>query len=530
MHCTICYETDEKLTAIEVDLTTQHHLCNRCLTDLFTAEFESDSEDSDINFEIKHDPTLENELHEDQELIEGDESFDDDISIKSESLALPDGTYSNSNVTQDDTSALLDEKPSVISLESLKVECSFCGERSVNRKTLADHMRACHPEEKVNRCLICRLFFRGVQQYEEHIRDDHGGFSQRCDICLEGYVRDEQWKHRTNCLGRLVFECVECEERFISREGFEKHVSNHQNSEDRKRSTYKERRIHEHVFTCALCEDDKTYEENIYWNHVHEIHDGHHLRCPHCAKTFRNRKHLIVHTGSRCKVSATARQKSAEINEHEPSKCDLCSKTFRNRALLKNHVAKIHKAKAAVCDLCGLSFANRAQMRYHQKKSHTEPAEKCPHCTKRFHLAADLRQHLTTHEMTGKFVCEECGRVFKRKVGLELHVKSHQRNNGQLNQRMVPGSTGRHACELCDRRFKHNYILVAHMKTHDPDRVLEKKFACKECDKKFATSAGLYCHLKGKYVHQKMTCPVCNAIIKGKERYAVHLAAHSDQS
>ncbi|KXJ76489.1 hypothetical protein RP20_CCG009605 [Aedes albopictus] len=530
MKCTVCFGTALKLTPIEAELAAQHHLCNRCLSDLFTADLETDSEDSDSNFEIKDDPTVEYES-DGQYSNDCDEPFDDSISIKFEPVEDHIDSDGNPNGDQEEpldvqlrVKPLRKRKPRVTPLEKLKVKCSYCDELSVNRKTLAEHIRECHPDEKVHRCLICLSFFKGIQQYEEHIRDVHAGCTERCNICLEGYVRKDKWKHTNTCLGRLLFGCTACDERYVSQNGFQKHVKSHL-SNDGKKATHQETRTQEQVFTCTLCEDDKVYEENSYWNHVHVIHDGHHLRCPDCGKTFSNRKHMIIHTGSRCKVGAKARENYAKAKtEYAPSKCELCSKTYRNQRLLQTHVAKVHKVKPVVCDLCGISFANATPLRYHKIKSHTEPAEKCPQCPKRFHLAWDLRQHLATHETAGKFVCEECGRMFKRKPALELHVKSHQ------NRRSIPGTTGKHACELCDRRFKHNFLLVAHRKVHDPDRVLEKKFACKVCDKKFASYAGLYCHMKGKYVHQKRSCPVCNVVIKGKDRYAEHLVGHSGQS
>ncbi|XP_065082964.1 zinc finger protein 585B-like [Ochlerotatus camptorhynchus] len=527
MECTICYRVDSKLTPIDAKLVAQHRLCDRCLSDLFTKDFEqglsSDSDDSTSNFEIKSNFNLADELHLEHESYH---EYDDDVSIKSESGVLL--------IDKDANTLEEDVKPATISKKAipkdkLKEKCALCDERTTNRRSLAAHMRRSHPEEKVNRCHICRLFFKGVEQFEEHIRSEHAGFSHICVVCLEGYGRGEKLEHEKSCIGRLLFECIECREQFVSKEGLMKHLDSHQILEDLKESSYQEMRALQRIHTCVLCDDHQGYEENAYWNHVHRDHDGRHLRCPDCGKTFRNRKHMVVHTGVQCKVGAKAREKAAKMQKLVQSRCQYCSKSFRNRTLLQNHVAKIHKAKPVVCDICGLSLANRNQMRYHRIKSHTEPAEKCPHCPKQFHLATDLRQHLTTHDVIGKFICEECGRVFKRKVGLELHIKSHLKDAGQPNRRMIPGTSGKYACELCDRRFKHNYVLLTHMKIHDPDRVLEKKYDCKECDRKFATSAGLYYHMKGKYVHQKMTCPVCSAVVKGKERYEDHLAVHSEQ-
>ncbi|XP_062564831.1 zinc finger protein 275-like isoform X2 [Armigeres subalbatus] len=534
MNCTICYESDEKLTLIEADLAEEHRLCKRCLNDLFTAELgndpSGDSDDSKAHIVIKCDPTLENETQEDLPIsIKREEEYlsEDNVSIKSEPGEFQFVSEVNSS-EEDQPAANPEPKPEP--LEKGKLKCSFCDERCNNRRAMAAHMDICHPEEKINRCRICLLFFKGAKQFDQHVQDEHDGFTHSCGICMEGYERGKKQEHEKMCLGRLIFECVVCNERYVSKDGLEKHLDCHQTAADRESPSEfnRELRSFEKIYTCTLCEDDKSYQENLYWNHIHEAHDGRHLQCPDCGKTFRNRKHLLVHAGLQCKVSTKALRNAAKVNKPEPSKCTECSKSFRTRTLLLSHIAKLHKVKSVVCHLCGLCLPNKYLFRYHRLKFHTEASIKCPKCPKQFHLAGDLKQHLVTHDTTGKLVCEECGRLFKRKLGLDLHMKTHQKSSGRAKRKEVPDTSGKHVCEVCDRRFKHNYLLVAHAKTHDPDRHLHKTIPCTLCDKKFETSAGLYYHMKGKYVHQRMTCSVCNVVIKGKEKYAKHLATHTE--
>lgn len=245
MKCTVCFRVDSNLTPvsysntafrirtkfrrllytsqIDAELVVQHSLCDRCLSDLFTRDFErdlsSDSDDSSSELEIKGDFKLEDEFH-----LEHDShhEYDDHTSVKSESSAL----HIDEDATTLEEPALISKK--AIPKDKLKEKCTLCDEWATNRRSLAVHMRRCHPREKVNRCHICRLFFKGVEQFEEHIRSEHAGFSHICVVCLEGYDRGEKLEHEKICMGRLLFECFKCREQFVSNEGLMKHLDSHQ--------------------------------------------------------------------------------------------------------------------------------------------------------------------------------------------------------------------------------------------------------------------------------------------------------------
>ncbi|XP_055626428.1 zinc finger protein 585B-like isoform X2 [Toxorhynchites rutilus septentrionalis] len=398
--CTICHRISPDLTPIAISWVPEHQLCARCLFDLLAREYGSDlSSSSDLDSDCSARDSISATALDDgngfPDLERTEINIEPEILIENQ---LSDVDNDRTNECGIELSSKDMRRGKTASRVNLKLQCTFCNEKVANRRSLARHMRKLHPEEKINRCHICHLFFKGVESLEKHIRDDHNGFAHMCTICMEGFGEGEKDEHEKSCLGRLMFTCSFCEERYTSKAVIWKHLDSHETNETDKDSSYKEMRSFQKIYCCALCDDGRGYEENPYWNHIHHKHDGRHLRCSDCGKTFRTRKHMVVHTGVQCKVGLKAREKAARLHQQIESFCQFCSKSFRNRTLLQNHVAKIHKAKPIVCDVCGLSLANRNQMRYHKTKAHTEPTEQCPHCPKIFHLITDLRQHLTTHE------------------------------------------------------------------------------------------------------------------------------------
>ncbi|XP_053683188.1 zinc finger protein 845-like [Sabethes cyaneus] len=514
--CTICDQNAFKVTPIECN--TDHKLCDRCLLDLLTRKFESDTSGDENDTK----------------------SFNVLTSIKEEPLDEISEPENVQTVHQPEV-CVLEFSPGVAKVEteetdpvkqppeSIKFKCSFCDEGACTRKALGVHITLFHPEEKKNQCHICKQFFKGVGSLEAHAKSVHGGFSYACDICTEGYHKEEKLIHESNCLGRLVLECAVCQEGFVLKEGLWKHLDGHELTEENKALSFRETRKKWKVFTCLLCSDDRAFDEKSYLRHIHYEHDGYHLKCKDCGKQFRKQMHLSVHIREHCKIGARARKYVADHPKLAvESQCPHCPKRYTSAAYLNGHITRIHKALPVVCDICGHTAFNKERLQYHMVKAHTEPTEQCPHCPKAFHLLADLQQHLITHDTAKKFVCAECGAVFKRKLGLDTHTRSHQKF-GKVRKRTTANETAKFRCDTCGKRFKHNYLLLSHMHIHDPNRHVDKKHSCLECGKTFTTKAGVYYHMKQKFVHQQITCTVCSLLIKGRERYLEHLRLHSQK-
>jgi len=132
------------------------------------------------------------------------------------------------------------------------------------------------------------------------------------------------------------YQCVECVEKFDSKELFDIHRSGHANN-----------------MKCAICnmvlKSLKNYEKHCLRCKPYE--------CQICGRVVRFRpnfiKHMRVHTGQQ--------------SERHKYKCEVCHKEFMSFEYFKVH-KKIHNENVNLtCEICGKVFSALASLRGHSK-------------------------------------------------------------------------------------------------------------------------------------------------------------------
>ncbi|XP_065082963.1 zinc finger protein 62-like [Ochlerotatus camptorhynchus] len=410
----------------------------------------------------------------------------------------------------------------------LKVACRYCDHRTTSKTMLYKHYDEFHVDDRMNRCRICFLWFKGRVPFEQHVQEKHQGHQRQCDICLQGYDELlELEQHKGKCLGRVLFECATCLRSYVKKDGLLKHFANHDGITEDPESLFSVVRSLQKIFICALCGDDRGYEEEPYNTHVKEAHNGYHLLCPDCGSKFRQHRSFVNHRSGQCRVGTRAQEKVTSLYAPVKSQCPHCSRCYKNRWGVEVHIRRIHKAKPAECDVCGLKLASTSLVKTHKISVHTEPKFECSLCQKKFSSKYNYQSHLISHQKEGINLCEQCGGKFKTKYILKLHIKRAHENGTitcvKKDPPEGPSTSKEHMCEICEKCFSGPVRLRIHMKIHDPNR---KQYGCEMCDAKFLTRIGLKQHMANKDAHQEATCSVCNTFFKTRERYDEHMLKH----
>lgn len=418
-------------------------------------------------------------------------------------------------------------------LKDFKISCKYCDHKTTSKTLLRKHNDEYHAEEKTVRCRICFVWCNGKALFEQHVQQEHQGNQRQCEVCLEGCVElAELEKHKKNCLGRVLFKCPACPLNYVKREAALKHLQTHEALETLENSVSETRSMHK-IFTCALCADDRGYEEQPYNEHIKEVHNGYHILCPDCGAKFRLHRSFVNHRSSQCMFGEKSKEKVSIMYAPVVTQCLHCPRSFKNRWRMEEHIRRIHKAKPAECDICGLKLASASLVKSHKLSVHTEANIQCPHCQKKFVSKYYFECHLATHQ-EGSHLCEECGGKYKTKQILKLHIKRVHNLNKAPRIKTEPAEkssptpdTELIKCKVCEKEFKGPVRLRIHMKIHDPNR---KQYGCKMCDAMFVTRIGLRQHMANKDVHHEVTCAVCNTYFRSRERYEEHMLKHAAES
>jgi hypothetical protein len=107
--------------------------------------------------------------------------------------------------------------------------CKFC-----NQRFTTDHERNKHKDEnhKFYRCQICEDFFTTDFDYIEHIQTEHNNRDREplpCHVCGQQFKSVTQLKIHTdsNCGTEKMFQCEQCESKFLTQATLNAHMMIH---------------------------------------------------------------------------------------------------------------------------------------------------------------------------------------------------------------------------------------------------------------------------------------------------------------
>ncbi|KAF4521399.1 hypothetical protein B566_EDAN018157 [Ephemera danica] len=341
--------------------------------------------------------------------------------------------------------------------------CSYCHKNYGRKKHLVEHVKNIHGELSGPRiCPGCSRQYKNAASLQMHLKS--------C-IALNalGFTGPSRIN---NPLSREYLEprfpCNQCGKVYLSRSNLGTHVKNiHgelskpitcsecaavcKNYRSRMVRARKIRKTGESKFRCPECHKNYTTKAHLI-DHVRFIHGdlSASVTCPHCSKTFKNRRAEFDAT---VEATSTIRTKGFI--------CNFCPKAYFHRTHLTTHIKNIHGVLSTprTCPACNSIFKNDHSLRIHMKY-------RCRFQKYTIYLnfalqinspggwfTGKIRRRRATRFSPGKkFFCQYCKKVFCRKDNLRTHVKNI---HGEL---AVPRT-----CSKCLKVYKNANSFNVHL-------------------------------------------------------------------
>ncbi|KAF1405545.1 PR domain zinc finger protein 5, partial [Spheniscus mendiculus] len=415
----------------------------------------------------------------------------------------------------------LHQKPS----EEKEFKCRNCGKKFPVKQALQRHVLQCTENispgdsSRSFQCSVCNTSFSSESSYEQHKEACRGDarFICKADSCGKRFKsKDALKKHKENVhsgkkefnvssggkkqtsnmflvlnlqirvnLVHEIFECQECDKKFISANQLKRHMITHSEQVQHRQQHCE---LPHSVSSICL---NPVLEEPPIETHSEERP----FQCEECKALFRTpfslQRHLLIHNSERTfkcdHCDATFKRKDTlnvhiqvVHDGHKKYKCDLCDKAFVTPSVLKSHKKTHTGEKEKICPYCGQKFASNGTLRVHIRSHTGERPYQCPYCDKAFSKNDGLKMHIRTHTREKPYQCSECNKAFSQKRGLDEHMRTH---------------TGEKPfqCDVCDLSFSLKKMLIRHKLTHNPNRPMAE---CQLCHKKFTRNDYLKVHME----------------------------------
>ncbi|XP_062564835.1 zinc finger protein 493-like isoform X1 [Armigeres subalbatus] len=415
--------------------------------------------------------------------------------------------------------------------------CTLCNKSS--SKLITHHLCLCCSDR-----LECgrgeSIFFVPVE---------HDVRKVECDVCQEPVLKDDLERHQERCSpGRTIFRCTVCDADYLDKASLWKHLESHEILDEAKEKCCQEMNVSYDLHKCVLCNDQRGYQESVYWNHVHEDHDGFFLQCPNCCDNFRSRKLMMDHDND-CKVSSISAEGSiCEENcavLAEPSK-ELDDNLFEESTIEftdcgiptevktendENQFDFVNKQKKFVrkqCSSCGQEF--RKHITFTTHKCYIESKVKASMATP----STESQKTEETVNKQKKFVrkqCSSCGQEFRKHITFTTHkcyieskVKAAMATTSTETQNTEETApSAKFQCPHCHRLLKNQGNLRVHIFT------LHRPYKCNICGLQMGSYSQVKSHKNAVHTKPDQKCPHCGRMFKAKT-FQNHLNSHQKAS
>ena len=409
-------------------------------------------------------------------------------------------------------------------------DCHICYRVLKDKHTLYNHLRNCHmgeeefwnqeiPAEKLKySCDICELKF-----LSESVLKFHGSTHRErvCHICYKKrskmnmrnhlekmHKADEDYWFQDIPEEKLLFQCKECEKKFVSENALKVHSKVHlsQDFEKLKSECYNQQT---QTFSCKLCYKNFNEFYNLL-NHMSRIHRS--------LKELWSRKietQELKYQCLRCEVKCYSQEllKMHQIVHTQNQFGDLKKSSFDSAT------------KRYICKLCHVSYKQVYNLSSHISTVHQTDAEL-------------FKKDITADDLV--YECSEanCKKKFPSEPSLEYHRKLHSVKRVKSKKLKVKVESRERFCQLCYITYKKPHFLKAHkIKVHSMEldaferevRSEDLKYPCTKCSRVYLTENTLNHHMNVKHYkgYKISICKLCdidfkNPIKFNSHRYKVH--------
>ncbi|XP_033726157.1 putative zinc finger protein 66 [Pecten maximus] len=313
---------------------------------------------------------------------------------------------------------------------------------------------------------------------------------------------------------RILFQCVECKNKFFKYENLLWHQYNTHGLASFTKCP-----------VCSVSTDNGSLLTHMVQHHpkyqVQPRTDKltppvYNYKCSQCDKTFTKELTMLIHQqkhmpnkqfdpekGNQCPVCNVNFTTFGNMRRHfkvihsdeKPFMCHLCGKSFKTNDTLKCHV-KIHDREKHLnfkCKTCGKGFFRSRLLKEHETL-HIPGATTCmcDICGKRFRLKPNLSKHMNSvHNLERNHACVTCGKTFKLKEQLKNHMRYHVIKEGKVGE--VGNMYGKiYKCETCGKFCPSSYALKIHKTSHSSER----PYTCELCGRSFKVKSKIQRHIR----------------------------------
>ena len=382
-----------------------------------------------------------------------------------------------------------------LNLHEMYFHCKLCKKHIAINSALKLHMKESHPNEN---CLLCelhpkKLYFADKDDYEKHMKLDHGEKSIKCDLCHETFSSKSEDNYKKHIDEHEKFN-RELEGIGDNSGMYSDHTSGSLNSEH---FIVQNRNL---AHFCKFCQKDVLKNEDCreHMQYFHQVSPQNH---PEVQQVF------------------------LEVNDQ-----DINEEEYENPLELTPEEEEIQEASEEIEVQIVEDFSNQNQPLSTAKNDNKEEIldEKVKKGQRNYSDAeifedfSNEKEPLSSKDVLGKF-CDVCDKIFQTNdLLLEHKISSHKTFE----------------CHFCRKKFKTLEGKKSHiLQKHESAQELEKEFSheCHLCTKKFKTLEGKNTHLA--HLHglaqekgEELKCNLCYKVLNGKNALEQHSKWHKNKN
>lgn len=276
----------------------------------------------------------------------------------------------------------------------------------------------------------------------------------KCTACYKFFATRERIQKHMLVHGSeesKPLQCVTCKKRFLNNSALACHLKTHF--------------IGKKVFECPMCKERFDHVLQLKSHVGMHCHNGEYT-CPHCGKIFKKysiiRKHIRAFHCERVHC------------------CTDCGKAFPTLDKLRMHLLRHSDHREFLCADCGKQFKRKDKLREHCKRMHSEEGENASPNKNQKAVLQNSRKFTPKVQPTDyhRFIykCHACMVGFKRRGMLVNHLA---KRHPDISPDSVPElnlpilrTTRDYYCQYCDRVYKSSSKRKAHILKHHPGAAL----------------------------------------------------------
>ncbi|GBP56745.1 Zinc finger protein 14 [Eumeta japonica] len=402
---------------------------------------------------------------------------------------------------------------------------------------------------------------------------------EKCAICGKEFTCVGRYMSHVAQHGRVLYECVECSQRFNTRLEFKAHQEDMKHTGqnviecDEKKDIPVMNAINtENEQPHMKSTDPETNDDQTILEPLPDLSAGTETIFVPDQDKHRNSPsgQLVISEDNKDTINLSAfiktddiaveviktstKAEEATVNEtvkeaatdtgKQKLKCNHCDKLFSNKQSKSMHMKATHAGERPyVCKECGARFPYPRSLSLHaltHRRTNASRGFACDLCGKVLNHPSSVAYHKEAEHAGQRYVCSKCGKSFKHKQLLQRHQMVHSQirpftcktchtsfktKANLMNHQLLHSGVKKFACELCKQRFAHKTSLTLHMRWHTG----YKPYVCSVCNKSFTQKGNLSEHERIHTGEKPYQCAQCPRAFTTSSQHRLHARRHAGE-